>query len=315
MFREYTHAQTRQAIDAEATFAAWRQARHELAQVRGSMFWRETGGREYLIRRNTRGRQTSLGPRSPQTSEIFERFTQRKTQAQLRARSLREQIETDRRVSRALSIGTVPPVVVAILNALDDAGLASDFRVVGTHALFAYAAAARVQLRSEDTATRDVDLLFDMRHRLRFVRTMAGAGQSLLSVIQRADSTFTLRSDQAYTATNAQGFEVDVIRRGAVGDDPHPLRMSDDEGDFWAVQVGTGAAMQDGELMEQPVFATDGSIAVMRTIAPAAFCRVKRAIARASGRDPGKARRDLLQSELVEMLVAQYLPHLAPRLA
>ena len=64
---------------------------------------------------------------------------------------------------------------------------------------------------------------------------------------------------------NEDGFEVDVIRRAATNDDPHPLRMTSDE--FWAAQVSSGAAMQDGWLIEQPVIGLTGEMAVMCTIA------------------------------------------------
>jgi len=60
--------------------------------------------------------------------------------------------------------------------------------------------------------------------------------------------------------------------------------------------------------MQQVVIATDGRMALMRTVAPDVFCRVKAAIAKRSDRDPGKARRDHMQVQLVTDLVRGYLP-------
>lgn len=311
--KEFSDAQIRQCIDAEATFSAWMQARKDAREVRGSMFWREQAGRTYLIRRSTTGAQTSLGPRSDETEAMFARFAQRKADVESREKRLGEQTALHRRMNRALSLGRLSPVVVGILNALDVHGVADEFRVVGTHALFAYAAAARVHLDSGATATRDVDLLFDMRKRLRFVRAMQDSGKSLLQVVQFADASFRLREDQRYTAVNDRGFEVDVIRRFATEDDPHPLRMSQSEDDFWAVQTDWGGPMQDGGLMEQMVIATDGSMARMRTISPDVFQSVKGALAASRTRDPGKARRDQAQSALVGALVKTYLPQWANR--
>lgn len=45
-------------------------------------------------------------------------------------------------------------------------------------------------------------------------------------MFQKVDKTFELRSDQRYTAVNADGFEVDVARRAAKDGNPHPLRVS-----------------------------------------------------------------------------------------
>lgn len=308
---EFSDNQIRQVIDAESVFRAWVQAKKQSKDVRGSMFWREQSGRTYLIRRNSAGAQTSLGPQSGETEAILARFSQRKNEAEQRERRLRREIETHRRMNRALQVGRVSPSVVAILNALDTHGVAEEFRVVGTHALFAYAAAARVHLTPSATATRDVDLLFDMRRRLRFVRAMGGSERSFLGIIQSADPSFRLRSDQLYTAINDQGFEVDVIRRAVEEDDPHPLRMTESVEDFWAVQASMGGRMQDGGLLRQVVIATDGSMAVMRTITPDVFCAVKIALARRPDRDPGKARRDRAQADLVQSLVAEYLPQFA----
>ena len=59
---------------------------------------------------------------------------------------------------------------------------------------------------------------------------------------------------------------------------------------------------------EQIVVASTGEMARMRTIAPSDYARVKRELGQRKDRDPLKARKDLLQAELVEKLVAAYLP-------
>ena len=306
---EFDYNQIRQTIDAESTYLAWRRARADLLEVRGTMFWREQDGRTYLIRRSTSGAQKSLGPQSEETDAILRRFTARKESAQDREKSLRAQVDLHRRMNRALGLGRISPTAVAVINALDQQGVAEQFRVVGTYALFAYAAAARVHLAPSATATLDVDFLLDMRKRLSFLRTMGQANQSLLGLLQQVDPSFRLRDGQRCTAANGAGFEVDVIRRMVAEDDPHPLRVTDQgEDDFWAVQAPMGSTLQDGGLMQQVVIATDGRMALMRTVAPDVFCRVKAAIAKRSDRDPGKARRDHMQVQLVTDLVRGYLP-------
>ena len=80
--------QLRQFIDAEATFTALEQARHNAKTVRGSMFWRSDKGKDYLVRATTQAKQERLGVRSAQTEEIYQRFTARKAEAEARVTSL-----------------------------------------------------------------------------------------------------------------------------------------------------------------------------------------------------------------------------------
>lgn len=307
---ELTDNQIRQAIDAASAFTAWLDAKKAAnsSQLRGSMFWKEQAGRIYLIRKDEAGRQHSLGPQGAETAAILAAFEHRKSEAKSRAKALGEVVATHARMNRALRIGRVPQIVVSVLNAIEARGLSEHFLVVGTHALFAYAAAAGLQLRPDETATQDVDLLFDVRRHLQFLQAMRDGHDSLMDVIRTADKSFARRDDQLYTAVNNAGFEVDIIRRIARGGDPHPLRMSRQEDDFWAAQVSMGETLLNGERMDQIVIATDGTMAKMRTIAPATFCRVKRALAAMPDRDPAKALRDAAQADLVESIIAQYLP-------
>ena len=139
---------------------------------------------------------------------------------------------------------------------------------------------------------------------------MERLGHSLLAVLQKADKTFERVEGQLYTAVNDKGFEIDIIRRMAKDDDPHPLRMSQSEDDFWAVQVRTGQALVDARRMDQVVVATSGHMARMHTIHPLDFAKVKRTLAAMRERDPLKRSKDLLQAQIAEDLVAQYLPNL-----
>ena len=118
------------------------------------------------------------------------------------------------------------------LGRLADVGLDDYFRVVGTHALYAYEAAAGISFASETTSTRDIDLLWDTRKRVMFFQRLAKDSPSMLAALQKVDKSFQILEDQKYTAINQNGFEVDIIRRMAEQDDPHPIRLSDAEDDF-----------------------------------------------------------------------------------
>lgn len=308
-FIELTEAQTRQYIDAEASWRALEDARTAAAEVRGSMMWRTQTGRRYLIRVAAFGAQTSLGPHSPENEQIYERFMARKVAVEARQKQLRQTVAQHMRVNRALRVGRVPNVVVDTLNALANAGLQQHFLTVGTHALYAYETACGVRVQTEATATQDIDLLLDTRKYLAFATTMQRLDTSLLGIFQKVDKTFVLRDDQKYTAVNVSGFEIDVIRRAAqsaAGTDPHPMRVSQFEEDFWAVQVPSGQAMLDGGRFTQVVVATNGSMATMHAPSPESFVRIKTALSQRPDRDPLKSRKDFLQAQVVKKLLDEY---------
>jgi hypothetical protein len=280
---ELSEAQTRQYIDAESAWRALQDARLAATEVRGSMMWRTQNGRCYLIRVAATGGQTSLGPASPENELIYERFMARKTAVQSRQSQLQEVLQQHIRLNRALRVGRVPNVVVDALNALARAGLQNHFLTVGTHALYAYETACGVRVQTEATATQDIDLLLDTRKYLQFASTMQRLDTSLLSIFQKVDKTFVLREDQKYTAVNASGFEIDVIRRSAqtgAGTDPHP-----------------------DERFSQMVVATNGNMATMHAPAPESFVRIKTALGQQRDRDPLKSRKDSLQARVVTQLL------------
>ena len=274
-FLELSPAQTRQYIDAEATLRALRDTQKAALEVRGSMFWREMSGQRYLVRVASRGSQTSMGRHTPELEAIYQRFMERKAKLEQRISSLKTALAQHQRSNRALRLGRAPKVLIDTLYRLDQAGLGAHFCVVGTHALYAYESACGVRVQDDVTATQDIDLLLDTRKYLSFVTTMNRLDTSLLSVFKKVDKTFELREDQRYTAVNADGFEIDVVRRSAKDGDPHPLRVSKYEEDFWAVQISTGSALLDGGYFEQAVVATSGHMAMVRAPAPASFVKIK----------------------------------------
>jgi Nucleotidyltransferase len=279
--------------------------------VRGGMYWKRQGETEYLIRTSPRNTQKSLGPRSDKTVQIYEKFVARKEELERRLSDLTQELERQQRMNRALRVGRAPRLLVDILNKLAKSGLSEYFTVVGTHALYAYETASGVQFGNADAlATRDVDLLLDTRKRLSFITQMGNLGSSMLELIKKVDSTFEIRPDQKYTAVNSKGFEIDIIRREAKEGDPHPLRLTDDENDFFAVQAKRAGDLLAGPRFSSMIVSATGHMARMNTISPLAFVKFKRWMAEQPDRDPLRRRRDKLQADLVEELVKEYLPHI-----
>lgn len=311
-FLDQSESQKRQFIDAETVFLAMVKAKKAAVEVRGSMLWRELRGKQTLIRTSANSAQKSLGVHSEETQAIYDSFVARKASAEARLKALKAQLTTQQRLNRALRVGRVPNVVVGVINALESIGVQEHFMVVGTHALYAYETAAGVRISEEAMATRDVDMLFDTRKHIAFVTAMKKLDSSLIGVLRKVDPSFEVVEDQLYTARNQDGFEVDIIRRSAKDNDPHPLRMSGDEDDFWAVQVSMGEKLQSARRLDQVVVATSGEMALMRTVHPLDFARIKLGLSRQVGRDPNKSGKDALQSRIVSELVNEYLPHLLP---
>lgn len=310
-FIELNDDAKRQYIDAKATFEAWEAARKAASNVRGGMYWRRTGQHEYLIRTSSTNSQKSLGRRTPETEAIYNKFFETKTAIESRQSSLREALDRHQKLNRVLHVGRAPAIVVEILNVLSTAGLSEHFTVVGTHALYAFETAAGVRIADASAMeTRDVDLLWDTRNRVQFVSQMNFHGSSLVKLLRKVDPTFSVRHDQPYTATNAKGFEVDILRREAEEGDPIAVRLSDDEDDFWVVQARNASTLLNAPRFSSVIAAASGHMARMNTITPIVFSKFKRWLAEQADRDPLKRSRDRRQAALVDALIDQYLPQL-----
>lgn len=299
---------SRQVIDSTTVFNEFMRVKAQARPYAGGMYWKRQGEYEYLVKTQPDNRQRRVGPRSPETEKIYAEFTARKRELGARLKSLRDALTDAERLNKALKAGRVPNVVVTVLQTLEDAGLSQHFTVVGTHALYAYEAAAGVRIVQGALATQDVDLLWDARKRVRFMSDIGRLGSSLLRVLQQADATFVRKEGQLETAINAKGFEVDFLRRQPEGDDPHPLRFSDDEDDLWPVQAVRASVLTNAPRFEHVVISATGRMTLMRTIAPQAFIEFKRwMVAQVPQRLESKRRRDLRQADIVQALLDQGL--------
>ncbi|WP_316157346.1 GSU2403 family nucleotidyltransferase fold protein [Cupriavidus sp. BIC8F] len=148
--------------------------------------------------------------------------------------------------------------------------------------------------------------MWDTRKHLQFASRMKNLDLSMLDVLRKVDSTFEIRDDQLFTAVNAKGFEVDILRREAADLDPHPLQLTDDEDDLWAVQARRANVLLGAPSFSAPIVSVTGRMARMTTISPAAFVDFKRWMASTAERDPLKISRDRLQASIVEELANRF---------
>jgi hypothetical protein len=303
----------RQYIDARQTFLALRDARREAQQVRGSMYWH--GQSDSLIRTSTRGAEKSLGKRTPETEKIYADFMARKTELTQRVDDLKLQIRRHERVNKALYVGRVDPTVIELLTRLESADLSEYFHVVGTHALYAYETAAGVRFDANVTATRDIDLLWDVRKRMSFWTQMERLDSSFLALLRKVDASFRVRQSQRYTAVNAEGFEVDILRRMRKGDDPHPIKISKrtkgeqvvdqptELEELSVVQAERADVFLNTPSFEAVIVDRNGRMAMMRTIQPKVFVEFKHWMSNLLDREPIKRQRDAAQAKAVQDLL------------
>lgn len=298
----------RQVIDASTIFEEWRRVVREARPYSGGMYFKREGEYEYLVKTQPDNRQSRIGRRTAETEAVYADFTERKRVVEARRKSLQQALREAERLNKALKAGRVPTKVIAVLQALEEAGLGEHFTVVGTHALYAYEAAAGVRIVQGALATQDVDLLWDARRRVRFVSTMNRLDKSVLQVLQKAEPSFRRKEEQAETAIDDKGFEVDFIRRQPEGDDPHPFRFSGDEDDLWPVQAARASVLTNAPRFEHLVISATGRMALMRTVDPAVFVNFKRWMAdKAQNRPEIKRRRDVRQADIVDHLLKEGL--------
>lgn len=302
-----SHAALKQYINAKQVFSALSQAYALTKKYEGFVFWHTVKGKMYLVKTTKTGTQTSLGVKSPQTEQLYMQLTSQKKEALSFLKELQTSHLLQQRLNRALFVGRVDPIIIAVLQQLAKAGIAKHFTVIGTNALSAYESAAGVRLHENCLATNDLDLLWDNRKKL--VLTGIDQPKSLLAVLQKADPTFRIRRDQIFTAINDSGYEIDLLRR--IGNENDLKRPSNDEDDFWAVKAKNADWLLSAPKFSEMVIGTNGAMAEMTTVDPRAFVLFKQWMATQADRDPRKKARDLLQAAAVTKLLNEYFPQLS----
>jgi hypothetical protein len=300
----------RQTVDAMSLWQECARVRRQYQDYAAGMYWKVEGEYVYLVKTKARGRQERIGRRTPETELIYSEFHKRKSALQPRLQSLQYQLAVAQRLNRAVKAGRVPTIVIDILNAFEAAGLAEHFTVVGTHALYAYEAAAGVRIAQKALATQDVDLLWDARKRVRFVADMKHLGKPVLKILQEVDPTFQRKELHNETAINAKGFMVDFLRRIPQDGDPHPFRLSDADEDMWPVQAIRAQVLTEAPPFEHIVIGATGKMALMRTVSPKVFVSFKQWLAIQPERDPLKRGRDQTQAQTVQALMDDELLHI-----
>jgi hypothetical protein len=314
-FQELNNDQRREMVNSQQRFQALREAKLAWDEQRGSVTWIVSKDREYLTRsfydKAGLRKQTSLGVRSPKTEKMKSDFETRRDAAQDRWKNMRDTMDRQAAVNRALGLGRVPLIGARIMRALDAFGLlGSRIRILGTNAIYAYEAASGVRVDPGLATTEDIDLLLDARGGLTFVADDDVSESSLMKILKRVDASFN-RSKETFRAVNRDGYLVDLIKPmqnppwkeapDKVGSDPEDLSAVQIEGLDW--------------LQNSPPFnavAIDEKGEPVRIVAPdpRVWAVHKLWLSRRADRQPIKRQRDAAQAEAVAALVATFLTHL-----
>ena len=294
-------------VETTQLHGPWLQAREQVARHKYGMKWLTVKGRDYLYRvTDAAGNAKSLGVRSPATEATYEAFVEGKARAKERFEALDERVRMQARLNKAVYLGRLPTAAADILAAIDASRARDDFRVVGTHAIYAYESMAGVQLRMELLASGDVDLLYDPRKKLSIVaRNLDGHG--LLGLLKKVDASFEVSAAEPFRATNKQGFMVDLIIPERDLRDSSAVSFA--EHDLEAVEVPNLHWLANAPAVDSVVIATNGMPVRLRVPDPRAFAVHKAWLSGQADRDPVKKRRDLAQSRAVRALIEAHLPH------
>lgn len=288
--------QRRQLIDVQQRFEAWRLADRAFRESnKGSMTWKRVAGKDYLYRIVDRYTQKSLGPRSSETENLKRDYSESRTANRARVTKMKKGLDATAAVNRAMGLARVPITAAKLLRALDHDGLLGDgLFVVGTHALYAYEARSGIVFEPELLATRDLDLLADVRSRL--VLAIEDKKRSgILAVLQKADKSFAVQGD-LFRAVNSDGYLVDVIRPMAKNEvsaseyDLGGLVPAALDGLNWLVNSPRFKATAIGE---------DGMPVWMSCIDPRAFALHKLWVSKQENREAIKRRRNAVQATAV----------------
>ncbi len=294
-------------VESDQTYRAWREILWRQRDYKYGMRWKNVNGKDYLLRlTSASGNSKSLGPRTPETEQIFERFQNGKALAEEKYQSLKVKIESQRKLNRAVRLGRMPSIIGEILLKLDQSQALSELRVVGTHAIFAYESMAAVELKMELLASGDIDLLFDVRKPMSLLAKKLD-GEGLLGLLKKIDKTFEISSEQGFRAINKDGFMVDLIGqdKGMLATKPKLFA----KGDLEIMEVPNLEWLANAPRVEQVVIAANGAAVMMPVPDPRAFAIHKAWLSHQSNREPVKKQRDLNQALMVMDLVREHLPN------
>ncbi|MFH0726377.1 MAG: nucleotidyltransferase domain-containing protein [Pseudomonadota bacterium] len=307
---EMSNEQRRIFINTAQLHEAYTDTFDKSRAYRGGMHWKKAKDREYLFRSRDRyGYGQSLGPRSSETEAIYNRFHENKKNLDNKLNELRQKLREQARLCKAVKIARTPKLVTAILRLLEQHKLMGrNLTVIGTNALYAYEASAGVFFESGLTSTRDMDILWDVRTRLRLLSTDPVDTSGLIGILRKADKTFDPIGRKSFRAVNHTGYMVDLVKPEPRSIRAKEVRRMGEDGDLEAVEIKNLDWLVSSPKFTSTVIGEDGFPAGMIAPDPRAFALHKLWLGRQQDREPIKKKRDQAQAQALCRLILQYLP-------
>ncbi|MBF0120306.1 MAG: nucleotidyltransferase domain-containing protein [Desulfobacterales bacterium] len=309
-FNEMNIDQRRIFIDTLQLYESYINLLHKSRSYKGGMFWKKAKGREYLFKTYDRyGNGKSLGLRSAETEKILDDFQRNKKNIKERYLLIKERLKEQARFCKAAKIQRVPRIITGILRLLDQEKLLGrNVVVIGTNAIYAYEAAAGVFFESHFMATRDMDILWDIRPKLTLAVDNTMNQEGLIGLLRRSDKSFELSCTDSFRAINKEGFMVDLIKA-----EPRPIFKQEptqmgNSYDLKAVEIKNLQWLLSSPKFSHIVIGDDGYPASIAVPDPRAFALHKLWISKQDDREPIKKKRDFAQAVAVAKLIIQYLP-------
>jgi len=312
-FKKMTDNQRRVFIDTVQLYEAFLDTHQKFLSYAGGMHWKKSKGHEYLFRSRDRyGYGKSLGARSPETEKIIDEFRKAKRDLKERMSILKERLKEQARFCKAVMIQRVPRIVTNILRVLVQQNLlGKNIVVVGTNALYAYEAAAGIFFDSPIMATKDMDILWDIRPKLTLMADYKTEPGGLLALLRKTDRSFELSSSQRFRAVNRHGYIVDLIKAEPKNVMTREPQRMGGPGDLEAIEIRNLQWLLSSPKFSQVVIGDDGYPSEMVVPDPRAFALHKFWLSGQGGREPVKKQRDKDQAMAVVRLVIQHLPQYA----
>ena len=296
--------QALQWIETRQIWEAWMAARRRMNAYRHGMRWVRVRGRDYLVRVSSPSRNgKSLGPRSPETEAVYTQFKQSKIEADAAGHAVRERLERQARLNKAVRLARVPIAAARVLREIY-AQAPGDFLVVGTHALFAYEAMAGIRFRQDIMASGDIDVLYDARRR---IQVLSGKPpfQGVLAIPKKADPSFVGMAPGSCRALNKEGFMVGLLTQQRTLQDASPTALV--PGDLVAAEVPGLSWLLQAPSVTTIAVGTDGHPVAMTVPDPCVFAAHKAWLSARSDREPVKRRRDAAQAHAITEAILERL--------
>ncbi len=309
-FIPWSSQETRTFHDALMMAEAMYSAADDAAAHSGWMTWKKNAtGKEYLFHGKDRaGNGSLLGPRSEATEARYAEFRAAKTSAAERVSKLRNQVTTQSKFIRAVRLNRMPRDAAKVLRFFERTEFAHALLVIGTHALYAYEAAAGGRFMPDLMATRDIDLLWDARKNLEVSLAIPeDQREGFLDVLHKIDKTFTVSAEQSFRVTSAQGMTVNFLMP-----EPDDGRKPNRSDKVRPLEIKGQARLLATPPLRQIVFSDDGYPVRLAVPQPTVFATHKLWVADQKSRRAEKRARDREQAHAVLALLKEGLGDSVP---